>query len=75
MQYIKKYKTGNILVVIIGILVSLIILSPIIWIILTSFKSVEEIYSIPLTIWPREIVFTNYLDVVGIKLPEFPIYF
>ncbi|NLY06542.1 MAG: carbohydrate ABC transporter permease [Candidatus Atribacteria bacterium] len=74
MQYIKKYKTGNILVVIIGILVSLIILSPIIWIILTSFKSVEEIYSIPLTIWPREIVFTNYLDVVG-KLPEFPIYF
>ena len=56
MQYIKKYKTGNILVVIIGILVSLIILSPIIWIILTSFKSVEEIYSIPLTIWPREIV-------------------
>jgi len=51
-----------------------VILSPIIWIIFTSFKDVKEIYSIPLTIWPRKFVWTNYLAVIK-GLPEFPIYF
>jgi ABC-type glycerol-3-phosphate transport system permease component len=74
MQCIKKIKIENKIVIIIGILVSLIILFPIIWIIFTSFKSVEEIYSIPLTIWPKKIVLTNYLLVIK-NLPEFPIYF
>jgi len=74
MQYINKYKIGNISVIIIGVLASLIILSPIIWIIFTSFKSVNEIYSIPLTIWPKKIVFTNYFNIIN-NLPEFPVYF
>lgn len=74
MQYINKYKIGNISVIIIGVLVSLIILSPIIWIIFTSFKSVKEIYSIPLTIWPKKVVFTNYFNIIN-NLPEFPFYF
>jgi len=74
MQHIKKFKIGNISVIIIGVLASLIILAPIIWIIFTSFKSVKEIYSIPLTIWPKNITFTNYLNVIN-NLPEFPIYF
>ena len=74
MQNIRKYKIENKLVISIGILASLIILSPIIWIIFTSFKSVEEIYTIPFTIWPKKIVLTNYSLVIN-NLPEFPIYF
>jgi ABC-type glycerol-3-phosphate transport system permease component len=74
LQYTKKIKSGNVLIIIIGILASLIILSPIIWIIFTSLKSVKEIYSVPLTIWPRKIVFTNYLNIIN-GMPEFPTYF
>jgi len=74
MQYIIKLKLSNITIIVIGILTSLIILSPIIWIIFTSFKNVKEIYTIPFTIWPKKVVFTNYLLVIN-NLPEFPIYF
>lgn len=70
----KKGNKYRVLIFIIGVLVSFVILSPIIWIILTSFKDVKEIYSIPLTIWPRKFVWTNYLAVVK-GLPEFPVYF
>ncbi|HHY46863.1 MAG TPA: carbohydrate ABC transporter permease [Firmicutes bacterium] len=61
-------------VIILGIFASLIILSPIIWIILTSLKDVNEIYRVPMTIWPEKVVSTNYLTVIR-GLPEFPIYF
>jgi ABC-type glycerol-3-phosphate transport system permease component len=40
----------------------------------TNFKDVKEIYRIPLTIWPRQFVLTNYLNVIR-GLPEFPVYF
>jgi len=69
-----RSKYDQIAVFAIGVSVSLLVLSPIIWIILTSFKDVKEIYSIPMTIWPRNFVWTNYLAVVK-GLPEFPIYF
>lgn len=61
-------------VIFLGTVVSFAILSPIIWIILTSFKDVKEIYHIPLTIWPHKFVLTNYYNVIK-GLPEFPIYF
>lgn len=69
-----RSKYDQIAVFAIGVSVSLLVLSPMIWIILTSFKDVKEIYSIPMTIWPRNFVWTNYLAVVK-GLPEFPIYF
>lgn len=58
----------------IGVVASLVVLFPIVWIVLTSFKDVKEIYSIPLTIWPQNIVLTNYRAVIE-GLPEFPVYF
>ena len=71
----KKGQTGpKILLFAIGAIVSVVVLFPIIWIVLTSFKDVKEIYTIPLTIWPRNFVWTNYLTVVK-GLPEFPVYF
>jgi ABC-type glycerol-3-phosphate transport system permease component len=70
----KRNTWYQILIIFIGVVASLIILSPIFWIILTSFKDVKEIYKIPLTIWPHKFVLTNYRAVVQ-GLPEFPIYF
>ena len=70
----EKNKSYRILVFVIGVIASVTVLSPIIWIILTSFKDVKEIYTVPLTIWPRKFVWTNYLTVVE-GLPEFPTYF
>jgi ABC-type glycerol-3-phosphate transport system permease component len=64
----------QLLIILIGATVSLVILSPVIWIILTSFKDVKEIYTVPLTIWPRKFVLTNYVNVIK-GLPEFPVYF
>ena len=69
-----RSKYDQIAVFAIGVSVSLLVLSPMSWIILSSFKDVKEIYSIPMTIWPRNFVWTNYLAVVK-GLPEFPIYF
>lgn len=68
----KKYY--RFLVFAIGVFASFVILSPILWIILTSLKDVKEIYSIPLTVWPQKLVWTNYNAVIK-GLPEFPIYF
>jgi ABC-type glycerol-3-phosphate transport system permease component len=69
-----KTKYFRFVVFLIGVVASFVVLAPIFWIIFTSFKSVEEIYSIPLTIWPRQFVWTNYIAVIK-GLPEFPIYF
>jgi ABC-type glycerol-3-phosphate transport system permease component len=70
----SNQKLPRALLFLLGVLVSLIVLSPIIWIILTSFKDTKEIYAVPLTVWPRKFVWTNYLTVIN-GLPEFPIYF
>ena len=75
MRYLSSnQKLPRALLFLLGVLVSLIVLSPIIWIILTSFKDTKEIYAVPLTVWPRKFVWTNYLTVIN-GLPEFPIYF
>lgn len=74
MKGINRNSLSKYLLMIVGTVVSLIILSPIIWIILTSFKDVKEIYTVPLTIFPRKFVWDNYLNVIN-GLPEFPTYF
>lgn len=74
MKGINRNSLSKYLLMIVGTVVSMIILSPIIWIILTSFKDVKEIYTVPLTIFPRKFVWDNYLNVIN-GLPEFPTYF
>ncbi len=71
---LRRKNYYRLLVSAIGVLASFVVLSPIIWIIFTSFKDVKEIYRIPLTIWPEKFVWTNYIGVIK-GLPEFPIYF
>lgn len=46
------------------IIVSLIMILPFIWGILSSFKSSEELFSIPPTLFPKELILDNYRQVV-----------
>ncbi len=45
------------------ILGSVIMLVPFLWMVLMSFKSLDEVYTFPPTIFPREWLFSNYLEV------------
>lgn len=56
-----KKKTGKTIVLIILILGSLLILSPIWWMIATSFKDMKEIMTYPPTFIPKEWHWENYL--------------
>lgn len=39
-----------------------IIIFPFYWIAITSLKGVDEIFSVPITFWPRQFTLENYRD-------------
>lgn len=45
-------------------LLSLIVLFPLAWVLLGSFKNPSEIFAYPTTFWPRDFTWTNYGDVI-----------
>ncbi len=45
------------------VLGSVVMLVPFLWMVLMSVKSLDEVYTYPPTIFPREWLFSNYLDV------------
>lgn len=55
-----------------GLLV-IIIIFPVLWIIITSIKPDNEMFSIPVTFFPKKINFSNYLDVL--QMDRFHRYF
>lgn len=44
--------------------VALVVLFPLSWVLLGSFKSPSEIFAFPSTIWPRIFTWANYTDVI-----------
>jgi ABC-type glycerol-3-phosphate transport system permease component len=46
-------------------LLSLLVLFPLAWVLLGSFKNPGEIFAYPTTFWPRDFTFTNYTDVIN----------
>lgn len=44
--------------------VVLIVLFPLSWVLLGSFKSPSEIFAFPSTFWPRDFTWSNYTDVI-----------
>ncbi|RJE82834.1 carbohydrate ABC transporter permease [Paenibacillus sp. 1011MAR3C5] len=59
---LKKSLPVHSILVVIGIA----FLAPFIWMLLTSLKSLEEISTFPLTIWPEAFQWSNYKDVFEI---------
>jgi ABC-type glycerol-3-phosphate transport system permease component len=56
------------------IFISILFVSPFIWVLLTSFKSTNEIYTLPLSIFPEKLVLTHYIETIG-RMGYFPRYF
>ena len=46
-------------------LLALVVLFPLAWVLLGSFKNPGEIFAFPTTFWPRDFTFTNYADVIN----------
>jgi ABC-type glycerol-3-phosphate transport system permease component len=46
-------------------LLSLVVLFPLAWVLLGSFKNPGEIFAFPTTFWPRDFTFSNYADVIN----------
>ncbi len=59
----KKRLIQHIIVYILIVLGSLLFLLPFFWMLSTSFKEYDEIFSIPITFIPKKIIFTNYKEV------------
>jgi len=55
-------------------IVSLIFLIPFIWVLFTSLKADSEIFRVPITIFPEQIVLSQYRHVL-FEMSEFTIYF
>lgn len=55
-------------------IVTIIFVAPLLWVVLTSLKPNEEIYRVPLTILPQQVVFSQYEHVL-IEMSEFTVYF
>ena len=47
------------------LLLAIVVLLPLSWVVLSSFKHPSEIFTYPPTIFPRRFVITNYLDVLS----------
>lgn len=60
-QHLTK-KIGRALLALFFALFILIILFPFIWMLLGSFKTVRELFAIPLSFWPEQWQFVNYRD-------------
>lgn len=46
-------------------LLALVVLFPLAWVLLGSFKNPGEIFAFPTTFWPRNFTWSNYADVIG----------
>lgn len=69
----KSKNNGKIIVHLILIIGSIMMLVPFIWMILTSFKTIEEIAHLPITIFPEKLSLTNYKLALG-SVPFFNLY-
>lgn len=59
----RKKKVLSILQTVLAVIVTLIMLFPIYWMVISSVKSQEEILLAVPTLWPREFHFENYVNV------------
>ena len=68
-----KQKILNILRNILAIFITLVKLFPLYWMLISSFKSSEELLRLVPTLWPREFRWNNYGD--ALKMAPFGLYF
>ncbi|MCM3762877.1 carbohydrate ABC transporter permease [Alkalihalobacillus oceani] len=57
-----KKRLSHAVISLLLIAISIVLLTPIYWMVITSLKPMSEIMQFPPTIFPKEIVWSNYLD-------------
>ncbi|ONI42292.1 hypothetical protein AN640_01255 [Candidatus Epulonipiscium fishelsonii] len=59
-------KTSKILVYIILIIGAILTVLPLLWMVVTSFKNIDEVFTIPIQWIPKEFKFSNYSEVFAV---------
>lgn len=60
----RKKRVGNIITYILLIAVSIVLMLPLVWMVSTSLKPMEEIVQFPPTLFPQDIQWENYLTTI-----------
>jgi ABC-type glycerol-3-phosphate transport system permease component len=55
----------QIIIYFLGTIIALVFIAPFLWLIFTSLKTQQEVYTFPLTIIPHHLTFQNYLYIIG----------
>ncbi|AZO94279.1 carbohydrate ABC transporter permease [Halocella sp. SP3-1] len=61
----------KVLLYILNIIVSLIIAFPFIWLVITSLKTYDQIYSFPILYWPKKFTFEHYTHILKLNFPRY----
>ena len=67
----NKSKAFTVFIYLANIIVSLIIAFPFIWLIITSLKTYDQIYSFPILYWPKEVTLEHYLHIFRLNFPRY----
>lgn len=61
----KKVSTSIIIQHVVVVLLAVFCLFPVVWVILSSFKPQSELFRIPMTLFPKEWSFSNYIEALS----------
>lgn len=56
---------------VVGIIITVVLLSPLYWVLMGSFMTQRELFSPHFSLWPREFMFQNWTTAVGRLWPHF----
>jgi len=60
----KGHRMQEILITLVGVLVAVIMIFPIIWLLMSSFKANTELFAYPLHLFPQEFSINSYINVI-----------
>lgn len=60
----KRHRMQRIFITVLGFLIALLMVFPIIWLLLSSFKPSTELFSYPLRLFPQEFSIDSYVNVI-----------
>jgi multiple sugar transport system permease protein len=67
---LRKHQTTSIISTIIGILLTAIMLFPLYWMLINSFETTREMFSIPVALFPSHLTIEPYVSVLQTQLPH-----
>ncbi|MCD6318502.1 carbohydrate ABC transporter permease, partial [Candidatus Aerophobetes bacterium] len=69
MTHFKKYQLGLIYGIL--VIISIIVIFPLFWLVVTSFKTYSEIYHFPLSYYPHQPTLEHYHKIMDLNFPRY----